>query len=60
MDNQHTARFTREMVKNNEHPGPDVGDSHLPIFIQLQASLLSIMGVKLHSTEEILQITVGK
>ena len=22
MDNQHTARFTREMVKNNEHPGP--------------------------------------
>ncbi len=22
MDNQHTARFTREMVENNEHPGP--------------------------------------
>ena len=31
-----------------------VGDSHLPIFIQLQGSPLSIMGVKLHSMEEIL------
>ena len=22
MDNHHTVRFTRDMVKNNEHPGP--------------------------------------
>jgi len=37
-----------------------VGDSHLPNFIELQGFPLSIMGVKLRSTEEILQKTAGK